>query len=60
LSLKIVTLANMLVGHQYDDRLTPNKKFILVDIIKVVFGWTDLRGFTVQKDEFEWIKVIKS
>jgi len=50
----------MLVGHQYDDRLTPNKKFILVDIIKVVFGWTDLRGFTVQKDEFEWIKVIKS
>jgi len=25
---------------------------------KVVFGWTDLKGFTVQKDGFEGMKVV--
>jgi len=25
---------------------------------KVVFGWTDLRRFTVQEDGFEWMKVV--
>jgi len=23
-----------------------------------VFGWTNLRGFTVQEDGFEWMKVV--
>ena len=23
-----------------------------------MFGWTDFRRFTVQKDEFEWMKVV--
>jgi len=25
---------------------------------KVVFGWTDLRRFTIQEDGFEWMKVV--
>jgi len=29
-----------------------------LDKLYVVFGWTDLKGFIVQEDGFEWMKVV--
>jgi len=38
--------------------ITFSKSVIQKYKISIVFGWTDLKGFTVQENRFEWMNVV--